>query len=159
MNEYYQPLTLHVVRPLGLIPSDHQCYILKSTVSNRIYIGYTVDFPHRLRQHNGEITGGAKKTQKWRPWYPICTIQGFYEKSSALRFEYRLQHPGKKKPARTDAVAWILEVLVNLINNGDGSIAKDNKMPWPAFHITWYGFHGAQYRIEHPQITNGYHAY
>jgi len=139
-------MKLNVVR----IPSTHSCYILRSLVANEVYIGYTIDFPHRLRQHNGEITGGAKRTQKWRPWVPICHIQGFYEESSARRFEYRLQHPMRKHRAGENMVLFILQALIDLINNGDGSIQKDNKMPWPKLIIKWYD----NYKIDHPQVIN-----
>ena len=119
-------LTLNIIRPI--IPSDHMCYILRSTIDSRTYIGYTVDFPHRIRQHNGEIVGGAKRTRKGRPWVPICLIKGFYESSSALRFEYRLQHPRPRKRSGQDAVTFTLRTLAYIINNGDGSIEKNNKM-------------------------------
>lgn len=124
---------------LNIIPSvtDHTCYILKSTVSNRIYVGYTIDFNRRLRQHNGEIVGGAKKTSKYRPWVPVCTIQGFYESSAALRFEYRLQHNKIRRKAGEDAVNYILKHLNKIIISGDGSKAKNNKIPWPTLRITW----------------------
>ncbi|CAH6418134.1 Hypothetical protein HVR_LOCUS6, partial [uncultured virus] len=132
-------------------------------VADRTYVGYTVDFPHRIRQHNGEITGGAKKTHKWRPWVPVCLIRGFYESSSALRFEFRLQHPSyrtnkqkyrrKRKPAGQDAIAFALQTLINLINSGDGSMEKDNKMPWPHLQIIWYY---PQYSIQHPNVSNFY---
>lgn len=134
-------------------PPSHSCYILRSSVSNRTYIGYTVDFSRRIRQHNGEITGGAKRTQKWRPWMPVCVIRGFHDTHAARRFEYRLQHPGRRKKAGVDAVRFTVENLVTLINNGDGSILKDNKIPWPALDITWYQ---RGYSIVHPRITNTY---
>ena len=141
----YKYLTLNVMRqPV----SDHLCYILKSSISNRIYIGYTVNFPRRLRQHNGELVGGAKKTRKWRPWHPICLIKGFYELSSALRFEYHLQHPRRKRKAKENVINFTLENLVSLINNGDRSI-----MPWPSFQIIWYY---SEYSIQHPRISNHY---
>jgi structure-specific endonuclease subunit SLX1 len=145
-----RPLTLNILRPPV---TDHSCYILRSLVSNRIYVGYTLDFSHRLRQHNGEIVGGAKKTKKCRPWTPVCIIRGFYEASSALRFEYRLQHPGRRKRKGENAVSFILEALLRLINSGDGSIEKRNKMPWPCLTITWYS---QQYRIDHAQVINSY---
>ena len=132
-------------------PSDHCCYIVRSRVSNRVYIGYTVNFNHRLRQHNGEITGGAKRTRRWRPWIPVCIIQGFYEASSALRFEYRLQHPKRRRKAKESAVTFTLETLINVINSGDGSIEKGNKMPWPPLTIQWFT---REYVIQHPCITN-----
>ena len=79
-----QFLQLNILREFS---SDHMCYILKSSISNRIYVGYTINFSRRLRQHNGEIVGGAKKTRNGRPWYPICIIRGFYEASSAFEFD------------------------------------------------------------------------
>lgn len=144
------PLTLKVIPPAPI--SDHVCYILKSSVANKVYIGYTIDFERRLRQHNGEIVGGAKKTHKWRPWYPICVIKGFYESSAALRFEYRLQHPRIKRKAREDSLTFILNTLSYLITNGDGSVVKDNKMPWPQIIIRWYH----NYSINLSNVINTY---
>lgn len=136
-----------------LRPSDHVCYILRSQVSNRTYIGYTVNFPQRLRKHNGEITGGAKKTQKWRPWTPVCVIKGFYDNSSALRFEFRLQHAGRKQKGR-DAVEFTIQRLLDVINGGDGSVKNNNKMDWPILIIEWFipGWH-----IDHPKVINMRH--
>ena len=107
--------------------SDHMCYVLKS-LSKRIYIGYTVDFNRRLRQHNGELVGGAKKTEKGRPWIPICQIKGFYDKSSALRFEWKMQHSRTPRP---NCESNIMIILTNLINNGDGVLS------WPKLDIQW----------------------
>ena len=158
-KECNRPMTLEINRgPAVLVPnvpSDHTCYILRSTVANRIYIGYTVNFPRRIRQHNGEIVGGAKRTKRWRPWMPVCIIRGFYESSSALRFEYRLQHPHKRKRAAgQDSVSFILGSLGSLINNGDGSRKNNNKMPWPHLFITWCN--QLNYSIHHPNVTNLY---
>ena len=135
------------------IITDHTCYILRSSVSNRVYIGYTVNFKRRLRQHNGEIVGGAKKTRKGRPWYPICFIKGFYESSAALRFEYRLQHPKCRRKAGQDIIIFTLNTLLYIINNGDGSIEQNNKMPWPMLNIFWYN---NGYSISHAHVTNNY---
>lgn len=139
------PLKLNIIPN---IPTDHVCYVLKSSVSNNIYIGYTINFSHRLRQHNGEISGGAKKTSKHRPWYPICIIRGFYESSSALRFEARLQYATKKKRKVT-----IFDSIYHLVNSGDGSQSKDNIIAWPILNILW--FHPSS-SITHPRIINSY---
>lgn len=155
-----KPMSLQIMAPSPtiLVPevqplSRHLCYVLKSARYNRIYIGYTVDFPHRLRQHNGEIAGGAKKTRKWRPWGPICVIRGFEDSSTALRFEYRLQHSKPRRRAGEDSVIFSVNSLTNLITRGDGSVKENNKRPWPVLEITWYD---VGYTIRHARIINHY---
>jgi len=74
----------------------HYCYLLQSIrFPRRTYVGYTVDPARRLRQHNGEITGGAKRTRRSRPWRMICFIFGFPSERIALQFEYGVHHSGK----------------------------------------------------------------
>ena len=43
-------------------------YLLTNTNNNYTYLGITNNSIKRLRQHNGEIKGGAKYTQNNRPW-------------------------------------------------------------------------------------------
>lgn len=57
-------------------PPFYACYLLKSTStprSNRTYVGSTPDPPRRIRQHNGELTQGALKTSRFRPWVRTST--------------------------------------------------------------------------------------
>lgn len=68
-------------------------YILESISTKKIYIGKTNDIDRRLRQHNGEIVGGAKKTQKDKPWRLAGIISGSMSNRMALQLEWRLQHP------------------------------------------------------------------
>ena len=70
---------------------------LQSSGRIRSYLGCTNDFKRRLRQHNGEITGGAKYTRKLRPWVPVLTVSGFQNKSEALQFEWASRHVGGRK--------------------------------------------------------------
>ena len=44
-------------------------YILKSTKTNKYYIGHTNDITDRLRRHN---KGLSKYTKKFIPWKLIC---------------------------------------------------------------------------------------
>lgn len=129
---------------------NHMCYILLSNSGKRIYIGYTVNFARRLRQHNGEIIGGAKKTKRGRPWKPVCLISGFLDQSSALRFEYRLQHSKIKKDP--SILNYIMKIIYYLVISGDGSIKANNKSPWPHLNILWF----IPCCINHSSISNNY---
>jgi predicted GIY-YIG superfamily endonuclease len=56
----------------------------------RTYIGATVNLQRRLRQHNKELKGGARRTSA-RPgeWYRVCYVRGFNSWQEALQFEWR----------------------------------------------------------------------
>lgn len=72
----------------------HGCYLLESVAhTGRTYIGFTMDPRRRLRQHNGEISAGAWKTRRWRPWRMVLCVWGFPSKVAALQFEFAWQHP------------------------------------------------------------------
>lgn len=58
---------------------------------DRTYIGSTTNPPRRLRQHNGEIVGGARSTRKYRPWRLFVVLAGFPNRSSACRWEKLLK--------------------------------------------------------------------
>ena len=60
----------------------------------RTYVGATKDLRRRLRQHNGEITGGAKST-KGRSWTYLFHCEGFENWRQALSFEWHLKHVRK----------------------------------------------------------------
>jgi predicted GIY-YIG superfamily endonuclease len=64
------------------------------------YVGCTTDPVRRLRQHNGEIVGGAKYTSKHRPWVARALYGPYSGKVSAMKAEYALKH-GKRGTART----------------------------------------------------------
>ena len=68
-------------------------YLLKC--ENYSYVGMTNDIFKRIRQHNGEITGGARYTSKRKEWYPVLIIDGFSDMRSAMQCEWRLKR-GKK---------------------------------------------------------------
>ncbi|GMI55862.1 hypothetical protein ScalyP_jg7400 [Parmales sp. scaly parma] len=79
------------------------CYLLRSSNVNfqaSSYIGFTTKPSRRIRQHNGELKGGAKRTRASRPWEFAVVIGGFADKKVALSFEWHFQHPKKSKSLR-----------------------------------------------------------
>lgn len=132
------------------LDSQNYCYLLKSHKGNRSYVGYTTDLSHRLRQHNGEITGGAKRTRGFRPWFPICLIFGFQDHRQALRFEWRWHHPPKNLRSKyKNCIMNRLNTLQWILTCGD----KTQGQPWPPLGIVWVS---RDYIIHHPVITNYY---
>lgn len=133
------------------VDHNHYCYLLKSHQGNFTYIGYTMDLSHRLRQHNGEILGGAKRTRYRRPWYAICLVFGFTDNHQALRFEYRWHHPPSSiRYKHRDRITNDINSLKWVINGGD----KTMDQPWPKLGIIWLN---GNYQLPHPSITNYYH--
>jgi len=73
---------------------EHFCYLLRSaSTKDKSYIGYTIAPSKRLLQHNGVLAGGAKPTERHRPWELVTVVGGFRTKRDALCFEYAWQHP------------------------------------------------------------------
>jgi len=72
--------------------TDYCVYCLQSTVNiKRTYIGCTNNRTRRIRQHNGEITGGARMTRSNRPWRYAFYASGL-TKREALQLEWAMKH-------------------------------------------------------------------
>ena len=74
--------------------SDKNFYVyLLISSSKSTYIGATIDLNRRLRQHNGELVGGAKatkiKVKKGEIWERACHVSEFPSWQAALQFEWR----------------------------------------------------------------------
>ena len=57
----------------------------------------TTDTVRRIRQHNGELVGGAKATKAHQPHTMFCIIEGFPTIKDALSYEWHIKHPNRKK--------------------------------------------------------------
>ena len=81
------------------------CYILRNKqyqYSRLTYNGSTNNPRRRLRQHNEEISGGAKFTHgKGGGWEIYALISGFPDHKNTLSCEWRIKHPNGK-PGKRD---------------------------------------------------------
>ena len=86
------------------------CYLLQSSSGgrHRTYVGMTNNFPRRLRQHNGEIKGGARATRANRPWSAVCHVYPFPDKRAAMQFEWKMKRAGRGVNGRLRGVGWLL---------------------------------------------------
>ena len=82
------------------------CYIIANNDCNskssrqRTYNGYTVNLKRRLRQHNGEIKGGAKATRTQHGgWYYIAILTcPQWTAVRAMQHEWTIKYPTRHKP-------------------------------------------------------------
>jgi structure-specific endonuclease subunit SLX1 len=74
------------------------CYLLY-TGSNQTYVGATTEPNRRLRQHNQELSGGARATAirvaQGHTWTRACYITGIPEWRTALQIEWRWKQLGR----------------------------------------------------------------
>ena len=83
-------------------------YLLICSDGSASYVGATVDLDHRLRQHNGEIKGGAvattSKLTKNRSWIRAAHVRGFPDWKSALQFEWRWKQISRKRLPKPNSI-------------------------------------------------------
>jgi predicted GIY-YIG superfamily endonuclease len=77
------------------------CYILTNDYpphKNRTYNGSTNNPIRRLRQHNGEIVGGARYTKKYgnKSWRMYVLITGYPDHRNCLQSEWRIKKPNNR---------------------------------------------------------------
>jgi putative endonuclease len=69
-------------------------YLLKSTINNDLYVGYSEDLRRRFSEHN---EGKVHSTQAYRPWI-LVYYEAYKGKGDATKREYQL----KKHAAKED---------------------------------------------------------
>ncbi len=65
-------------------------YVLVSR-AGRTYVGVAKDVDRRLRQHNGELRGGARATRAGRPWRVGQVVGPWPTQSGAQSVEYTVK--------------------------------------------------------------------
>ena len=103
--------------------SNYIIYLLYNTSNTSTYIGITVNKERRLRQHNGELVGGAKytKLQKrngvWNfyGWLKLIDNDEILIVNRAMSLEKKIKIRSKKSKSKTpldkrlDAINSILQ--------------------------------------------------
>lgn len=79
-------------------------YILKSA-QGHFYTGVTTDISRRLREHNGEIVGGARYTRAHRPYELV------YTESHPSRSEAQVRESALKKLSKAEKTILVESVL------------------------------------------------
>lgn len=114
-------------------------YLILGSDEKRTYIGASNDPVRRLKCHNGVLSGGAKATQKCRPWKHICIISGLNNKS-ALQLEWRLKKWNSPKTGKLTSCPGIQNRILNIfrvlnLKKWTSNAVDSNTIP---LHIKWF---------------------
>ncbi|XP_004303087.1 PREDICTED: structure-specific endonuclease subunit slx1 [Fragaria vesca subsp. vesca] len=74
--------------------------ILSTNAPIKTYVGVTTDFSRRLKQHNGELKGGAKASRAGRPWICACLVHGFKDQNEVCSFESKWKTLSRSLPRK-----------------------------------------------------------
>ena len=116
-------------------------YLLECT-DGSTYVGATVDLNRRLRQHNGEIKGGAKRTttkvSKNKSWTRVCYVSQFPDWSATLQFEWRWKQLSRKYPSNMNPIERRMRALHELLSLSQSTSKAIPFVEWtekPTVHI------------------------
>lgn len=133
------PNVLHMgIVPVPIVHS-HYCYILSLVGNDRVtYIGYTINILRRLRQHNGELVGGARFTTRHGPakgmmWRVVALVTApDLDHRRGLSLEWHIKNPhGRRRRHRhqgDSAAAGRVRGMVRAMVHG--KFADDRFTAW-----------------------------
>lgn len=90
-------------------------YLLYHKAGNRTYLGVTTNVERRLRQHRGELVGGARFTSRIQAAFPegewtlVATLNPFPNQSEVTRWERLLKLKTRGLKQRLDAMKAIAD--------------------------------------------------
>lgn len=78
-------------------------YLLENTENKKTYLGVTVNIERRIRQHNGELVGGAKYTSsnKGNGSWVLKALANDLTKSQALSYERIIKNKRRQGKGKT----------------------------------------------------------
>jgi len=103
------------------------CYLLFTENLRQTYIGATVDPNRRLRQHNQELTGGARRTKGF-VWQRALYVGGFPDWTATLQFEWSWKRHG----CGLVGLAGKLRALLNLLHSEKSTSTATPFRYWPS---------------------------
>lgn len=115
--------------------SSYCCYIIENGRST--YVGITNNRVKRLRQHNSEISGGAKYTSSRGPgWKYVCVITNL-DKITSMQLEWAIKH---EQPVNASGITNRLRKMVSVLNK-DRFTKKAPETTTLDLQIEWHGTH------------------
>ena len=127
---------------------------------NSTYVGATVDVDHRLRQHNGEIKGGAhattSKVAKGHTWTRACYVSGFPDWRAALQFEWRWKQISRQLSNKLFPLERRIQALHKLLALDKPTLAAVPFLQWttpPEVHIEMDDVHKYYPLIKVPSVA------
>ncbi len=115
---------------------QHYCYLITDEDDHFTYVGYTVNPSRRIRQHRGEIKGGAKSTKKMQGTCKfVCVVGPFLNSRTALQFEWSMKHNKPKRHYLKGRMQKLIELLT-IVPRWTSSCIPTKKHP--LLTLTWY---------------------
>mmetsp|Transcript_25984 Transcript_25984/g.36836 ORF Transcript_25984/g.36836 Transcript_25984/m.36836 type:complete len:111 (+) Transcript_25984:166-498(+) len=90
-------------------------YLLRHSQTSKTYVGVTNNLQRRLRQHNGEISGGAKYTRAFRGtghWKIVMAVSAL-SRSQALSAEIHVKRH-RYRQSETDRISQKRALMLQL---------------------------------------------
>jgi len=107
----------------------YQVYRIQSSKTGLSYIGYTNNLKRRVRQHNGELKGGAKMTASAAgSWKLVENISAKTQKE-AKSFESRLHVRTTRELKRIDVKDVFRLTPIKKPDRKETVVVKNNKIP------------------------------
>lgn len=113
-------------------------YCISFGQGEKTYVGATNNFARRLRQHNGDLVGGAKYTtaavessRQTKEWKMLFIVRGFPSSRAALQFEWALKHETMRHRSERNLLRRRIRALESLLRKERVTSNAEPLSSWP----------------------------